>query len=76
MEYHYDNITYAPNLATYADSVQVSGIHYDVANSDMSNKSISYCRWDEDMHELHVYFGYELSTEDKTKLDVIVANNS
>ena len=77
MEYYYDNIANIPNLSTHdVDDVQVSGIHYDVANSDMSNKSISYCRWDEDVEELHVHFAIELSAEDKTKLDTIVANNS
>lgn len=77
MEYHYENTIHSPNLATFdINDVRISGIHHDVGNSDMSDKSIVSCRWDEDEAMLHIVFGFELSAEDKQKLDTIVSNNS
>lgn len=67
MEYLYDNIAEVPNL---------DGIHQGVSASDMSDKSLEWCRWDEMTKKLKVVFTNSLSSEDKLKLDSIVSNNS
>lgn len=54
----------------------MDGIHYDVENSDMDNKNIQYCDWNFTTQDLDIYWDVELSSEDKTKLDTIVSNNS
>lgn len=77
MDYEYEDITEQPNIATVDDEgVLVSGIHYDVANSEMTDKSIEYCTWWQNEEKLLVVFTNELSTEDKAILDQIVADNS
>lgn len=53
----------------------ISGIHYDVEISNMTDKSIEYCLWNESTEELDIYFTNELSSEDKIILDDIVNNN-
>lgn len=67
MEYIYENKVNSPNL---------DQIHLDVASSDMTDKTIEWCRWDEDIQKLKIIFTNELSVEDKTLLDTIVSNNS
>jgi hypothetical protein len=77
MEYIYENITISPNLATNdIDGVLISGIHYDVENSSMTDKSLEWCRWDEIDGKLYVVFTNELSSGDKTILDGIIVDNS
>jgi hypothetical protein len=78
MEYTYQNITNTPNLASAdLNGDVISGVYYDVLHSDMLNKSINYCRWDDGVHVLLVYVdGSVLSEADKNMLDVIVENNS
>jgi len=77
MEYIYSGITTRPNLATPDESGNlVSGIHYDVAYSEMSDKGIQWCRWEEGEAKLFVCFSNELSSGDKTLLDAIVEANS
>jgi len=74
MEYTYNNIIPIPDLLTYNDNEEmISGIHYDVINSEMTNKNIDYCLWHEET--LYIYYDTELSQEDKTILDSIVENN-
>jgi len=79
MIYEYNNINFV-NMATHEEigeeAILISGIHYDVENSNMNNKSIQYCRWDEDTTHLMVYMNDDLSDSDKTILDDIVNNNS
>ena len=75
--YDYADKTSSPNL---------DGIHTDVAASAMTDKAISFCRWDEECVDgscsppctghLHVVFTTELSGGDKTILDGIVSDNS
>ena len=67
MLYEYDDI---------ADSPDTKQIHIDVGLSEMTDKNIEYCRWDEDTEILKVYWTDELSSGDKGLLDTIVANNS
>jgi hypothetical protein len=67
MEYIYENKTTEPNL---------DQIHIEVANSAMIDKSIQWCRWDKGLNRLKVVFTDDLSSEDKTLLDAIIANNS
>lgn len=67
VEYKYENKNASPNL---------DGIHLDVVASAMTDKNIEYCRWDEDIAELKVWWADSLSGGDKTILDTIVANNS
>ena len=68
-EYIYEDIS-SPDL---------DQIHLDIVSSDMDDKSIEYCRWDEnpvDEHLencLHIVFTNELSQDDKTKLDNIIS---
>jgi hypothetical protein len=42
----------------------------------MSNKSIEWCRWDEEDEDLHIIFTNELNVSDKLILDNIVSENS
>lgn len=77
MKYEYNNIHTEPNLATYdIDEILISGIHYDVLNGDMVDKSIDGCTWHEDTELLYIVFENVLSSEDKIKLDTIVINNA
>ena len=68
-EYIYDSI----------DLPDLDQLHLDITNSDMDDKSVEWCRWDEnpiDEHSakcLHVYFTNELSSSDETKLDNIIS---
>jgi hypothetical protein len=55
--------------------INLRAIHEDIGTSGMTDKSISWCRWDEDEALLSVYFDNDLSAEDKEKLDIIVENN-
>ena len=76
-KYTYTGKTTEPTFRTY-DVLHVldGGIHFDVDNSTMTDKTIEYCRWDAESADLNVYFTNALSTDDKTKLDTIVVNNS
>lgn len=67
MDYLYQDKAEEPNL---------DGIHTGIASSDMTDKSIKYCRWDADIKELKVVFESALSTDDKAILDGIVESNS
>jgi hypothetical protein len=67
VDYEYTNIADWPNL---------DGITSDVAASAMTDKSLEYCRWDEDDEILQVIFTNDLSAGDKSILDTIVANNT
>lgn len=51
-------------------------IHTDVEGSDMTNKDLEWCRWDEKYNRLMIVFIEELSSEDKSKLDLIIENNT
>ena len=66
INYEYENKITSPNL---------DDIHLDVSASDMVDKSIEYCRWDEKTQLLKVIFTNELSSGDKNKLDIIISNN-
>jgi len=52
-----------------------SGIQPDVLASEMTNKTIEWCRWDEDTELLEISFTDALDAGDKTILDGIVASN-
>lgn len=65
MKYIYNNITNSPNLQYIHLEITESG-------STMENKSIEWCRWDEDPSTLQINFENELSSSDKTKLDLII----
>lgn len=67
MIYEYTNKTSCPNI---------DGITLDISTSTMINKNLDHIRWDEDTEMLKVFWQDTLSADDKTKLDVIVANNS
>ena len=74
--YKYENIENEPDMAIYGSGdILESGIHYDVENLDMINKSITGCFWDEDDACLCIYFTDELSQSDKNILDQIVNDN-
>jgi len=63
--YEYNNITNSPDLNYIQNSV---------LESEMTNKTIEHCRWDENNSILVVAFTNSLSGEDKTILDTIVSN--
>lgn len=63
MEYLYENKTI---------SLDLEQIHIEVTNSIMEDKSIEWCRWDEDTKILKIVFSNELSSSDKNKLDLII----
>jgi len=67
MLYEYTDKTSMPNL---------DQIHLDVASSEMTDKTIEWCRWDELTSLLKVVFTNELIAGDKTILDGIVVANS
>jgi len=67
MLYEYTNKATAPGL---------DQIHLDVAASEMTDKTIEWCRWDELTEILKVVFTNTLSAPDKTILYGIVVANS
>lgn len=64
VKYEYHDITSDPGLER---------IHTEVAASEMTDKNIEGCRWDETPALLQVWWTEELSALDKTMLDGIVA---
>lgn len=56
-------------------NLDLSKIHLDVANSEMIDKGIDWCRWDEDTEILEAVFINELNESDKSILDSIIQNN-
>ncbi len=76
MTYDYTNIETSPNLSSAdINGVLASGIHYDVENSAMTDKTLEYCTWHEDTQLLIVVFTGTLSGADKALLDGIVTDN-
>jgi len=67
MLYEYTDKTTIPNL---------DQIHLDVASSEMVDKIIEWCRWDELTDIIKVMFTNILIAGDKTILDTIVESNS
>jgi len=67
MLYEYTDITIAPDL---------DQIHLDVIASEMTDKTIEWCRWDELTDILKITFTNTLIAGDKTILDAIVVDNS
>jgi hypothetical protein len=65
--YQYPNKVTCPDLAL---------IHIDVASSEMTNKTVQWCRWDQDTGILIVCFESVLNESDKAILDTIVQNDS
>jgi len=59
------------NSSPDLDTIQFT----DVPASLMINQNILWCRWDQDIITLCIEWNGELSSEDKTILDIIVANN-
>jgi len=75
MEYTYSNIMNKPDLATLNDSGElISGISYDILNSEMTNKELQWCFWDESSQQLVISFLNTLHFSDKIILNLIVAN--
>lgn len=66
MIYEYPGQTFEPNLTKILD---------DVGLSNMTNKNIEWCRWDQDISLIVIAFTNPLDAQDKSKLDVIVANS-
>ena len=76
-EYDYYDVYNEPNIGTWTiDGTLISGIIYDVENSEMENKSLEYCTWHEKEGLLKCVFNTALSESDKTILDTIVENNT
>ena len=75
VEYVYNNKSTCPDMKTHdsGDNL-ISGIHYDVANSSMTDKSLVWCRWDEDNETITLYFTNTLSQSDKDILDTIMGS--
>jgi hypothetical protein len=81
VNYDYEDIETQPNIATYGynelgELILISGIQFDVANSDMDNKDIVCGTWWAETELLSLTFTGTLSTSDKSILDSIVENNS
>jgi len=75
MKYVYYDI-HSANLKTIDESGTVlSGIHKCVADSEMTNKNLNSCTWDEDSEILEIEFTGELVSADKDILDLIVSGN-
>jgi len=60
----YTYIRYSPNLNTLTDNI---------LKSDMENKDLLYCTWDEVNNTFDIAFSSELSSSDKEKLDILVS---
>ena len=63
--YEYNSIINSPNLEY---------IQEEVLESEMTNKTIEYCRWNEENSILLVFFTNSLSGDDKAILDTVVSN--
>jgi hypothetical protein len=63
--YEYNNVVNSPNLEY---------IQEEVLESEMTNKTIEYCRWNEENSILLVVFTNSLSGDDKAILDTIISN--
>ena len=66
-DYEYPDIDTMPNMG---------GIHTDVVASEMTDKDIIGCVWNEADEVLHVHWQRILSSGDEALLDTIVANNT
>ena len=76
MEHEYNNITNEPSFTEFNESGElIGGIHYDVEHSEMTNKSLEYCRWDEGTSKAFFKFTTQLDTEDLAIFDDIVSDN-
>ena len=67
MQYQYEDKSTSPDL---------SQIHLDIAASEMTSKTIEFCRWDEETELLKVNFTGTLSGADESTLGTIIKNNS
>jgi len=67
MDYDYEGKETQPDL---------DGIEMGIADSEMTNKSVTGCSWWEEVALLRVTFETELSVDDKEILDQIVEDNS
>ena len=76
-EYTYTGIVNEPNIKTVdSDGNPISGINYDVQNSDMTEKVCEFGTWYGATSILKLTMGSELSGSDKKTLDGIVEDNS
>ncbi len=72
MQYKYKNIN-NPNLGTWDELGElVSGIKYDILNSDMTEKNILVCMWEEKDLTVILEFSTELSDSDNNILNNIM----
>lgn len=67
MFYYYENKTSSPDLFQ---------IQYNVSISNMTDKTIEWCRWDKETNVLQIKFTNELKPSDKLILDDLVFQNS
>jgi len=75
MEYTYLNIMNKPDLSTLNDSGElISGISYDILNSEMIDKELQWCFWDGDSQQLVISFLNPLHFSDKIILNSIITN--
>jgi len=65
-DYIYSDATRQPNLNL---------IHVDVAASDMTNKNLEYCSYDQDSSQITVSFDGTLNSPDETSLNGIVEDS-
>lgn len=80
INYEYEDIADQPNIATWGRDAEgnlilISGIQYDVANSEMTDMGIISGTWWKDSAKLELVFEDELSSSDKAILDQIVVDN-
>ena len=75
MIYGFNNISNKPILSDFNESDElIGGIHYDVSISDLQDKSLKSCTWDEDTQILTLKFENELIQQDLDKLTNIIQN--
>jgi len=73
--YKYTNIPEALNYdedGNLLNLPDLNRIHDNIFQSNMTNKSILYCNWNEKNRELYIIFDVELNNNDKSLLDSIV----
>ena len=74
MIYNYE-INNLPNLGTWNENGElVSGIKYDILNSEMVNKNLLVCLWKEKTKLVKIEFLGELQLTDKIILDNIIGD--
>jgi hypothetical protein len=59
-------------IYTKSSTINLDLLQDNIINSNMENKTLIWCRWDEEIEQLRISFFMNLTPLDKEKLDGIV----